>query len=247
MSWIKKLFGAESKPPLEKVVPIATVELPEDREPQQLYGDQVMRKEWMESVIEGQGIPVNKHLPCIESEAEVKVRAPTEIAERLIALVAVAAKGEGIDQASLDEFVAEKKAATFFSPAEATFMADPNPSDHERLQFSWRYESAWVMFWALQYIETPMEFPGDCCDVPLLVSSVRDTDNLAAKGVHVTNNILNEADLIYRYHWAVRQASIDGNEPPGGLHPGVVMERHQALNWLICYCDADWDDVGTDT
>ena len=97
MSWIKNLFGANARPPLKKVVPIATVELPEDREPQQLYGDQMMRKKWMESVLKEQGIPVNQNLPAIESEAEVKVREPIEIAERLIALVAVAAKGEGID------------------------------------------------------------------------------------------------------------------------------------------------------
>jgi Domain of unknown function (DUF4272) len=247
MSWIKKLFGKEPLPSLEKIVPIATIELPTDGEPQQFYGDQVMRKQWMEGIIEEQGIPVNRHLPPIESEAEVQIRSSKEIAERLIALVVVAAKGEGIDQESLDEFVAEKQASAFFSPAEAAFMADPNPSDHDRLQFSWRYESAWVMFWALQYIETPLQFPDTMCDVPLLVSTVKETDDLSAKGRHVTNNILNEADLIYRYHWAVRQASIDGKESPGGLHPGIVMERHQALNWLICYCDAEWDDVGTDT
>ncbi len=247
MSWIKGLFGGKAKPPREKVVPILKVQLPEDREPQQLYGDQVTRKQWMEGVLEGQGIPVNRHLPPIESEATVTVRTPQEIAQRLVALLAVAAKGEGVEQAIVERFIADKQAASYLSAAEAAFIANVEPSDHDRLQFSWRYEAAWVMFWALKFIETPLEFPGQCCDVPLLIGTSRDTADLAAKGRHETNSILNEADLIYRYHWAVRQASIDGNDPPGGLHPGVVMERHQALNWLICYCDADWDDVGTDT
>jgi hypothetical protein len=35
--------------------------------------------------------------------------------------------------------------------------------------------------------------------------------------------------------------------PTGGLDPGVTMERHHALNGLIGYDDADWDDVATDT
>jgi hypothetical protein len=28
---------------------------------------------------------------------------------------------------------------------------------------------------------------------------------------------------------------------------GVVAERHHALNWLVCFGDADWDDVDTPT
>jgi hypothetical protein len=35
--------------------------------------------------------------------------------------------------------------------------------------------------------------------------------------------------------------------PPAGLHPGVLYERHYALNWLIGYCDQEWDEVTTDT
>jgi hypothetical protein len=29
--------------------------------------------------------------------------------------------------------------------------------------------------------------------------------------------------------------------------PGVIEERHYALNWLIGYFNQDWDDVATDT
>lgn len=28
---------------------------------------------------------------------------------------------------------------------------------------------------------------------------------------------------------------------------GVVAERHHALNWLVRFMDADWDDVDTPT
>jgi len=31
------------------------------------------------------------------------------------------------------------------------------------------------------------------------------------------------------------------------IHPGVVYERHYALNWLINYMNQDWDDVSCDT
>ncbi|MDR2636809.1 MAG: DUF4272 domain-containing protein [Zoogloeaceae bacterium] len=31
------------------------------------------------------------------------------------------------------------------------------------------------------------------------------------------------------------------------MEPGVTMERHYALNWLIGYMDQEWDDISTDT
>jgi len=59
--------------------------------------------------------------------------------------------------------------------------------------------------------------------------------------------MLDQADLIYRYNWAVTDARINSQPSPAGLEAGVVQERHYALNWLIGYMDQDWDDVSTDT
>ncbi len=61
------------------------------------------------------------------------------------------------------------------------------------------------------------------------------------------SEILDQADLILRFHWACREAQINGEQTPGGLNDDVVIERHRALNWLIRYMDRDWDDVTTDT
>ena len=59
-------------------------------------------------------------------------------------------------------------------------------------------------------------------------------------------DILDQADLIYRYHWAVTNARMKGQQIPAGLDAGVTQERHYALNWLIGTEQA-WDDVTTDT
>jgi hypothetical protein len=247
MSWFKKLLGGSEPAKPEKLASLATVQLPEPEEPVTLYQDQVMRKAWAEDVLTQQGIPINKHLPCIEGGAEVRLRTENEVADRLLALTIVAVKGEGLEQEHVERIIEEKDARALFSPRELAFIDDPDPSEHDKIQFVWRYEAAWVLYWSLNFTDQPLSFPGSICDVPLLVETVRDTDDLAKNGLHSANNILNEADLIYRYHWAVREASIDGEFAPGGLDGGVVMERHYALNWLISYCDADWDDVGTDT
>ena len=61
------------------------------------------------------------------------------------------------------------------------------------------------------------------------------------------DEILDQADLIYRYHWAAKDRGHEERDPPAGLDRSVVRERHYALNWLIGYCDQPWDEVSTDT
>ena len=66
-----------------------------------------------------------------------------------------------------------------------------------------------------------------------------------------TETLLDALDLHFRLHWLVRQRQ-DGKPSDcetGGsdLDPGVVLERHHALNWLVRYQGAEWDDVQTPT
>lgn len=247
MSWLRKLFGGAGggdRPP-----PPIRFELPPRDEDIEVYGDQPLRKEWAESVLRAEGIPVNPHLPMIESEAEVRLRSPREVADRLRALVIVAFKAsEDPDQSLVDSIVGERGLRPLFTPEELAFIDDPEPDHRARVQFSWRCEAAWVLLWALKHVEGQLGPPRETCDVPFLSETVHRESNLAERGLRPANDILNEADLIYRYHWAVRQAGLEGNPAPAGLHPGVTMERHHALNWLIGYNDgADWDEVSTDT
>jgi hypothetical protein len=245
MSWLKKLLGGGRNG--DRPEPIR-VELPAADGEMTAYGDQVLRKEWAESVLFAEGVPVNPHLPMIESEAEVSLRTPREVADRLRALVMVAFKGsENPDQNLLDSIIAERGLRPLFTPEELAFIDDPNPEQRARIQFSWRCEAAWVLLWALGHVKGQLGSPRTMCDVPFLSGTVFENPDLAEQGLRPANHILNEADLIYRYHWAAVDADIKGAPPPAGLHPGVTLERHHALNWLIGYGDLDWDDVTTDT
>ncbi|MEW6350880.1 MAG: DUF4272 domain-containing protein [Thermodesulfobacteriota bacterium] len=46
------------------------------------------------------------------------------------------------------------------------------------------------------------------------------------------SEILDASDLIYRLHWATRQAQVHGDPTPPGVHAEVVEEWHHAVNWL---------------
>ena len=57
--------------------------------------------------------------------------------------------------------------------------------------------------------------------------------------------LLDAADMIFRLDWACVDTRIHGLPAPAGMDGGVVMERHKALNWLIC--GDDWDEVDIST
>jgi Domain of unknown function (DUF4272) len=104
------------------------------------------------------------------------------------------------------------------------------------------------MLWALGFVDD-LARPDKICDVPNAVALLRDLgrDGFLKKAkLRPMREILDAADLIYREHWATTEARIKNQPAPGGLDPGVVQERHYALNWLIGYSDQEWDNVTID-
>lgn len=246
MSWWRRLTGSRQAPVPPRLPVLATVTLPPS-DPVSVYQDQVLRKQFTIDVLQQEGIRTIEHLPVIEGELETELPSAAQIAQRLTALTIVAVKGEGLAAEEVDAIVEERGIRDWFSPRETAFLADRAPSEHDRMQFAWRYEAAWVMYWALNFIPGRIGMPRAICDVPLLARTVRDTPDLTLHGTHPVGHVLTEADLIYRCHWAVRDAQINGTPIPGGLEPGVVAERHHAFNWLIRHREEEWDAVDTST
>jgi len=201
------------------------------------------------AILKKEGVPFIEHLPVVETEAEAKRRTTEVVAVRAIALCIVAVKGEGLENEEIEKLITKYEIADAFSPKERKFIDNPKPSKHDRIQFAWRYECYWVMLWSLGFIDE-LPRPDKICDVPKAATFLRD---LAREGflkkakLRPAREILDAADLIYRYHWATTEARIKNQPPPAGLDPGVVQERHYALNWLVGYSDQEWDDVTTDT
>jgi hypothetical protein len=222
----------------------------EDEDPA-LFRDQELRKQWADKRLQMQGVRTLDWLPCIEGEAETRLRSPQEVAARLQAVTLVAVKagriGYGDSPATVQKFIEkvirDRDMESDFSPEELRFMQDPKPEGAELARLSWGWEAAYVLAWALKLVEPLPSPPRDTCDTAALEHIVSDEPDLAARGLRPANDILNQADLIYRYHWAASGDRWEAEAP----HPRISAERHQALNWLIRVADADWDDVPTDT
>jgi hypothetical protein len=222
-----------------------------------MMDEAMQRKQRSEETLSAEGVPINASLPCIESEAEANIRTEEETALRAMALCLVAVKGEGLLQVSPEQvqsvvqrILSQFRVESYLSAEEREFVFGPTPHQQVAVQFSWRYEALWVLLWALGFIEK-LNRPDTQCDVPKAVALIRGLGHEAIvqrSKLRAPAELLDAADLIYRYHWAVGEFhQLRGQEPPADLNPGVVMERHHALNWLIGYGGDDWDAVDTST
>lgn len=168
----------------------------------------IARKVHSEAILKKEAVPFIEHLPVIEDSTKAKRRTKEEISKRAIAICLTAVKGEGIDQATVDSLVKKFGAERFFTPKEAAFIKDPHPKELDRIQFSWRYEDYWVLLWTLGYIDK-LDRPETTCDVRKAVGFLRDRsteDFIRDAKLRDLSDILDQADLIYRYHWAVVDA-----------------------------------------
>ncbi len=236
----RMLMDAEGGPP----DPEAVVPYPQDA---------WERKARSEAQLASRGWRLPAHLPPVPGEAEVRLRSADEVLGRVSALCAVAFRAKTVhsdDPIAVGElFERLPHGSACLSPNEAAFMANPAPDATAAAELSWRFECVPVLEWAIG-LRNDLPFPDGTADAPLalLDLSPEEMAELPPKvRLRPTAEILDALDLHYRAHWLLRQARIDNQPPPEGLAAGIVAERHYALNWLVHFEDAEWDQVDTPT
>lgn len=219
-----------------------------DQPAQETTEDQRQRQQKSEAFLEQHQVKVNQKLPCIVSIEEVELRPTPALLDRVYALLIVAAKGEGVEQEQLEKVISEKMIHSF-SPQETAVLENDSLTDQEKAYATWRYEGLYTLLWALGIMDE-LKYPNEICDVSAVVSKIfqpsrEEFENSIQR--RTKEEILDELDKIYRMNWACVDARIKGEQVTGGIEPGVVYERHYALNWLTQYQNQDWDDVQTNT
>jgi hypothetical protein len=221
--------------------------------------ERVARRNRSVEFLRTKGIYVTEWLPLIEGEEGCHFRTVQEVAQRAAALLAVALHAEVLMTESMDvkkaRFYSDSITKAFecknaFSPEEKAFLKKKKPEHKEAIRFSWQYECLYVMLWALGLIEE-LSFPDGICDVGASVRIMSEHNSLdqlmEVSALRSREELLDEADLIYRMDWGCVDARIKGLPMPRKLEGGVVMERHKCLNWLIGADNAEWDNVDVST
>ena len=182
----------------------------------------------------------------------MELRSREEVLRRLIALWAVVDKAFLGSKSESTNYIVTHDMQPWLSSVERTFLLDEQPNKRDGIHFSWQLEALYFVAWCAGLLE--------CNEVPDEESSVKSILDLFPAGAEQPDRlraairrrekseVLNRADLLYRLHWAVRNANLTGSGALKGIDGGVVQEWHRAVNWMIRYdSEDDWDQVGTDT
>ncbi|AQR95876.1 DUF4272 domain-containing protein [Clostridium saccharoperbutylacetonicum] len=204
-------------------------------------------------------VPYMEGLPRIEDVNEIEVRSAEEIAKRAIAcLIAIQVacdinNGENVEESRefFKGFLEKYGVSNELTEAEKKIIFG-TPEEQDVINMAWKYEAYWTLIWALGILDE-LNYPSQICDCDFAINVVADCNDfdefMKKVNLRSVDEILNEADLIYRYNWACVDARIHGKNAPAKLDSGVVFERHWGLNWLIGKGteNDDWDCVSTDT
>lgn len=223
-----------------------------DGDQEKISGDQKTRKLKSEKIIEDSKIKTNKNLPYIESEDSTIIRPVREIAQRvsILAMTNLVAFNT-VSNLEVIEYLKKFGLWDFVTPKEKVFLA--NPTEEAKNLETWKCEGIWTLMWALKKVDN-LGFPNELCSLKNIaandypISEGKDPNDFI-NSVHEIRNkseILDANDLYYRLDWACVDARIK-NTTLSKVNPGVVYERHYALNWLINYMNQDWDDISCDT
>lgn len=211
------------------------------------------RKQRNDAVLKEFKLAVPAHLPPVIAASEVRLQQPQAVAERALALFLVALRAESLNSGepiAVSELTQRLPlSSAFLSEAEVAYLQQDQPDEQANINFCWRYESLALLLWALGKLPE-LSTATQICEVSQiaeLMLAQTESEFLSEPNLRPTQEILDALDFHFRLHWAVRQARQDSQLELGEFIPGVIYERHYALNWLCNFEEADWDQVDTPT
>lgn len=213
--------------------------------------DQQARRARSEAYCQTHGVPIYANPTALftDPETQVTLRTQDEAVDRALALCYLGLKSEGLQPGHLAEIDRDYRITPKLTPKEKRYATATAPTEQQRIDANWRYESLHVLLWSLGFVDT-LEYPDHMCNVAADVRIIHDLTETQFRQKAVLRSkkeILDQRDLALRLNWACVSARLKEQPAPGNLDKGVVFERHYALNWLTSYARQAWDDVSTYT
>lgn len=213
------------------------------------------------SVLTVQGLHCMENMKAALQESEASFRTTEEIACRAIALFAVGVFSECLlsDGYTLEDAKAQVTTldeqfdvSSYFTRAEVEYMeASKTKFDRQAsIQFIWKYECSALLMWSIGLLQELSAIAEQSCNVSKLSETIRGYESvsqmISEAKLRPAEQLLQMQDLMMRYHWVCLECQVAGKPMPDVVNPGVVVERHRALNWLVTqFFGDDWDDIET--
>ena len=218
--------------------------------------EKAARRTKSNAYIKEKGIACLESLPMIESRDEVVLKDINERCKRAIACLIVAQVAcdinSGNDYDKSKQFFGEMLAKYHVEDAlleKERKIFDGSYSQQDVLDIAWTYEAYWAVVWSLGLVDDIKEADDvcDCEEAIMLVSECESFEEFRGQcAPRTVDEILDMADLYYRYHWACVEKRMNPEMEIGNLDPEVVCERRRGLEWLI-HVETDWNDISLDT
>ena len=192
------------------------------------------------------------NLPPVIGEAELQLKSDVQVAERVLALLLVAIRAESLSinqPISVAQLQHDRPLSfQYLTADERNFMHIEQPTNNDITRFSWRYEAAWVLAWALGWMSY-LPKANELCDVSTLAGTIlhqSENDFLLHSSLRAADDILHALHLYYRLHHVSRNGLAE-QQPLMQIDESVVLERHSALNWLTEFenVGSEWDEIKT--
>ena len=179
-----------------------------------------------------------------------EVRDESEIARRALALFGVVGLGLGAPHIDINSWLKEEDLWGELSPSELAYVSTKEPTKKQSIDATWKSEALIVLLWTLEKIEY-LPAITEQCDTSIFqellppYANLSSAEFIASAKRHPDDILIRMADELMDYHWQARDAKI--HSKPTELDIEIIQERHHAINWVIGYDGAPWDEVTTDT
>jgi len=192
---------------------------------------------------------------------------PRDVGCRILILVSLCYIVEMPDKKEvLINWLKEEKIWNKVSPNELEFLNSSNSSEDQLISISWKIESAYILAWALNLIENPIEINQSndeivdaifnvIPDLGSNTSSFLDNLNFKDKSEIIIEIVKNEYVTSYyrdkmlfgNVEWWIQQNNFNLDKI-AQINVLTSFERHYALNWLRKYNGIEnWDETDTST
>jgi hypothetical protein len=201
-----------------------------------------------EAYLKKRGYPVNPHLPQIEELDDLRIASSLDIRRRCLILASVCGRAYGAKYELVVPWIDDHGLRQFCTEGEVELIDEKRPSESQKAPFRLQPEALWEFGWVLKIIPSVDHFKP--CSENLVHMFPKPGEDpsafLGSTELQDSEALHREADRLYRIHWAVRDAALNGRKPPNGQGEYLTLYRLQAINWTV-QSDVPWDEVDVST